>query len=68
MVIDGENGYIFDPYEPEELALAMRQFLEHPELIDVMGKQSQQLIRSKNPLSAAQSFVDVISLVLEKRV
>lgn len=68
MVIEEENGYIFDPSEPEELALAMRQFLDRPELMDLMGKQSQQLIRSKNPSSAAQSFVDVISLVLGKRV
>lgn len=66
MVIDGKNGYIFDPFKPEELALAMRRFLEHPELIESMGKQSQQLISSKNPSSAAQSFIDVISLVLGK--
>ncbi|HEY9612721.1 glycosyltransferase family 4 protein [Allocoleopsis sp.] len=64
MVIEGENGYIFDPFEPEELAIAMRRFLNSPELIDSMGKQAQQLISSKNPSSAAQSFVDVISLVL----
>jgi glycosyltransferase involved in cell wall biosynthesis len=67
MVIEGKNGYIFDPFEPEQLAIAMRRFLEHPELIDSMGKQAQQLISCKNPSSAAQSFVEVISLVLGKR-
>jgi len=66
LVIEGQNGYIFDPFQPQELAIAMRRFLEQPELIDAMGAQSQQLIGSKNPSSAAQSFVDVISLVLEK--
>ena len=64
MVIEGENGYIFDPCKPEELAIAMRRFLDCPELINSMGNQSQQLISKKNPLSAAQSFVEVIYFVL----
>lgn len=66
LVIEGENGYIFDPHKPEELALAMRRFFEHPELIDSMGKQAEQLIRQKNPLSAAQSFAEIISIVGKK--
>lgn len=68
MVVEGKNGYIFDPFEPEELAIAMRRFLEHPELIKSMGKESQQLISSKNPSSAAQSFAEVISSVWGKGV
>jgi glycosyltransferase involved in cell wall biosynthesis len=66
MVVEGENGYIFDPHAPEELAIAMRRFLDCPELIDSMGNQSQRLIGNKNPLSAAQSFVEVISFVFCK--
>ncbi len=66
MIVEGENGYIFDPYDPEELAIAMRRFLDNPELIDSMGKQSQQLISKKNPSSAAQSFVEVISYIVDK--
>ncbi|MBW4547929.1 MAG: glycosyltransferase family 4 protein [Symplocastrum torsivum CPER-KK1] len=66
MIVEGENGYIFDPYDPEGLAIAMRRFLDHPELINSMGKQSQQLISQKNPSSAAQSFVEVISYVVGK--
>jgi glycosyltransferase involved in cell wall biosynthesis len=66
VIVEGENGYIFDPYEPEGLAIAMRRFLDHPELIESMGKQSQQLISQNNPSSAAQFFVEVISYVVEK--
>lgn len=66
MVVEGENGYIFDPYEPEELANLMRRFIEHPELIDSMGNSSRQLIGKTNPSSAAQSFVEAISFVLGK--
>lgn len=67
VVIQGKNGYIFDPYQPEELANTMRHFLEHPELIDAMGQQAQQLICEKNPSSAAKSFGEVIYSVLGRR-
>ncbi len=67
MVSDGTNGYIFDPYKPEELASAMRLFLDEPTLIESMGKSSQQLIAAKNPAAAAQSFAEVISYVLQKK-
>lgn len=67
VVIEGQNGYVFDPYNPEGLARAMRQFLDRPELIDSMGKQSLQLVTDKNPLSAAQSFAEVISFVLDRK-
>jgi glycosyltransferase involved in cell wall biosynthesis len=63
-VINGKNGYIFDPFHPEELAIALRRFLDDPQLIDSMGQQSQQLICSKNPSSAAQSFIEVMAKVL----
>jgi glycosyltransferase involved in cell wall biosynthesis len=64
VVMEGKNGYIFDPYQPQELASTMRHFLDHPELIDAMGQQAQQLIREKNPSSAAKSFGEVIDSVL----
>ncbi|HEY9633576.1 MAG TPA: glycosyltransferase family 4 protein [Coleofasciculaceae cyanobacterium] len=66
MVVEGKNGFIFDPHKPEELAIAMRSFLDCPELIGSMGNQSQQLIRCQTPSSAAQSFVEVIASVLNK--
>jgi glycosyltransferase involved in cell wall biosynthesis len=66
MVIDGKNGYIFDPYNSQELASVMYRFIDEPELINVMGNQSQQHIEQKNPAVAAQSFVEVISFVLKQ--
>ncbi|MBE9126897.1 MULTISPECIES: glycosyltransferase family 4 protein [unclassified Coleofasciculus] len=60
MVVEGENGYIFDPYHPQELAVLMRRFLDHPDLITSMGERSQQLIAQTTPQTAAQSFVEVI--------
>lgn len=64
MVIEGENGYLFDPHAPEELARVMYRFIENPELTVSMGQKSQQLIAQHTPQSAAQLFVEVTSSVL----
>jgi glycosyltransferase involved in cell wall biosynthesis len=66
MVTDGINGYIFDPYNSQELASAMCRFIDEPKLINSLGNQSQQLIERKNPAVAAQSFVEVIDFLLKQ--
>ena len=63
MVLEGENGYLFDPHNPEELAKVMCRFIEEPNLIAAMGKKSQQLMSQHTPQAAAQFFVEVISSV-----
>lgn len=67
MIVEGENGYIFDPYEADKLATVMRRFLDKPDLITSMGDKSQQLVAQTNPASAAQAFVEVISFTLDKK-
>lgn len=64
LIVEGENGYIFDPYNSSELAEIMRRFLDHPELIPTMGNKAEQLIAQTNPKTAAHSFVEVISSVV----
>jgi len=66
LVVEGENGYIFDPYNPEELAKQMRCFIDNPHLIVSMGKQSQQLIAQHNPEAAAKFLVEVTSFALNQ--
>ncbi|MBW4648742.1 MAG: glycosyltransferase family 4 protein [Kastovskya adunca ATA6-11-RM4] len=67
MIVEGENGYIFDPYDADKLATVMRRFLDNPDLITSMGDKSQQLVSQTNPASAAQAFVEVISFTLNKK-
>lgn len=66
MVVEGENGYLFDPHEPEGLAKVMCRFIEDPDLIISMGKESQQLIAQHAPETAAQFLAEVTSVVLDK--
>ncbi|MEQ9000326.1 MAG: glycosyltransferase family 4 protein [Coleofasciculus sp. B1-GNL1-01] len=64
LVLEGDNGYIFDPYHPEELAEQMRRFMNNPDLIVSMGQQSQQFIAQHNPEAAAKFLVEVTSFAL----
>jgi len=64
MVVAGENGYIFDPHNSQELAELMRRFIEKPEHIISMGNKSQQLIAAHTPESVAEFLEKVISFVL----
>ncbi len=66
LVVEGENGYIFDPYHPKELAEMMRRFIDAPELIVSMGHKSQQLIAQHNPEAAAKFLAEVTSFALSK--
>jgi glycosyltransferase involved in cell wall biosynthesis len=64
MVVEGENGYVFDPHAPEELAKIMGRFIDEPELSISMSHKSQQLIAQHTPEAAAQFLTEVTSFVL----
>jgi len=65
LVVEGENGYIFDPYKPQELAAKMQQFLDRPELIKIMGDRAKELMSKTNYQTAANGFIDVINRVID---
>ena len=56
VVIDGESGYVFDPYDVERLAALMDRFIEQPLLIDSMGDRSKELSANLTPQKAAEFF------------
>lgn len=66
LVKTGENGYLFDPHQPQEIAQAMQHFIEQPEQIEAMGKRSIELIGQHTPEAAAQFLANVISEVGNK--
>ncbi|MGK7926914.1 MAG: glycosyltransferase family 4 protein [Spirulina sp.] len=65
LIKEGENGYIFDPRDPEELAEKMQSLLDRPDLIESMGGRSREIIARTTPETAARGFVEVISHVLQ---
>ncbi len=64
LVLDGENGYSFDPQEPQKLAELMHRFIENPDLIEAMGQRSQQLMMSNTPEDAAKFLAEVTSFAM----
>ncbi len=64
MVVEGENGYIFDPYQPENLAKMMKNFIDNPSLITSMGLCSKQLIAQHTPEAAANFLIEIVNVVL----
>jgi glycosyltransferase involved in cell wall biosynthesis len=67
VVLEGENGFVFDPYEPEQLAGLMRRFIDDPRVIGSMGERSLSLIAPLTPQTAAEGLAGVVSHVLQSR-
>jgi glycosyltransferase involved in cell wall biosynthesis len=66
LVIEGENGYLIDPYQPEEIASAMRQLIDHPERISSQGDQSRTRMTAHTSPLAAQFLAKVTDVVLHQ--
>jgi glycosyltransferase involved in cell wall biosynthesis len=67
MVVDGVNGYVFDPHEPEKIAEMMSRFINDIELTKVMGAKSQEIMAPYTPESVCEFFTDVVKFVLKER-
>ena len=46
-VIDGVNGFLVPPRNDGALAQAMQRFIEQPELIERMGRESRRLAEER---------------------
>ncbi|MGL5926576.1 glycosyltransferase family 4 protein [Chroococcidiopsis sp.] len=64
LIVNGENGYVFDPNQPEKLAELMRQFIDRPTAIEDMGKKAQQIMSQYTPEAASKCLTQVTNLVL----
>jgi glycosyltransferase involved in cell wall biosynthesis len=66
MIVDGVNGYVFDPYEPEKIAEKMRLFINNVELTKFMGAKSQEIMAPHTPDKVCNFFNDVVQFVLKE--
>lgn len=65
MVVGGENGYIFDPFHPEELAKMLDYFIKNPDAIKTTGNKSRQLISEYTPKTAVDFLNKAISFAVD---
>lgn len=63
LVVSGENGYLVNPHDAQELADRMAQFILEPTLSDRMGQASTQIMTQYTPEAAAAFLADVATQV-----
>jgi glycosyltransferase involved in cell wall biosynthesis len=66
LIEEGKNGFVFDPYNPDELANYMLYFIQNPEKIHDMGEHSKEEIAFHTPESAAKHLSKVVSFAIGK--
>ncbi len=64
LVIEGENGIVFDPHQPEELAERMKLFIDDPSKAGRMGRRAGDLISGNALASAAAGLGEAVRFVL----
>jgi glycosyltransferase involved in cell wall biosynthesis len=65
MIVDEENGYLFNPNDPEKLAKLMSNFIDNYDLVNLMGKKSQQKINNYTPEKAGKFLADVVETIFK---
>ncbi len=63
MIVEDENGYIFDPYQPEILTSLMQRFIEDPDLSHRMGEKSRRIMAPHTPTAVTKFLTEVIRSV-----
>ncbi len=63
LVVDGDNGYVVNANDSNQLAERLRQLIDHPELVAQMGVRSQQKIAPHTPTAATEFLATVIQSV-----
>ena len=60
LVLNGKNGYTFDPASVEQLAAALEQFVKDPTLAGRMGSEGYQHIKQWGPEKFAEGAINAI--------
>ncbi len=66
LIVEGENGYCFDPHQPSQIAELMSLFIDKKISAFAMGQKSQQIIKQHTPEKAANSISKTIKFVIQK--
>ena len=67
-VIDGVNGFLIPPRDPEALIKAMERFILRPELIIQMGNESRKLVEERfDARKQNQKFLREIMMLYENQ-
>jgi len=59
-IVSGENGLLFQPDEPEDLARQARFLLAHPRQRDDYGRRAREWAQARTPGASAQAFLSAL--------
>ena len=63
LLVEGENGFMVPWKNPQALAEGMEKFIQHPELIEKMGKTARQMAeKDYNARTVAQGLIRAMRL------
>ncbi len=65
IMVEGENGFLYQPDEASELAECMSNFVKDPSLIRKMGQSSLVLMKENTPEHAIRPFNQALEKVLK---
>lgn len=67
LIVDGENGYVFDPHQPEKLAELMLWFMNNLSCIKDMGAKSKEIMANYTPEYVSTSLVKILEVALTNK-
>lgn len=67
LIIEGENGLTFDPYEPEDIKRAFFWALENRNQFKKIGELCKKIISRYSPEQAAKGIESAVRFAIEKR-
>jgi len=65
MIVDGQNGYLMQRLDKEQLVFYMQRFIEKPEIIRKMGEKARETASFYNHRIGARTFLDMIHNVTD---
>jgi glycosyltransferase involved in cell wall biosynthesis len=68
LIVEGENGYHFDPNQPQQLAKLMQPFIDSSEKVFQMGLKSTQIMEKHTVEKAAQFLTELAAKTVEAKV
>jgi glycosyltransferase involved in cell wall biosynthesis len=63
----GENGFIFDPRDPGELAHLMLRLIDTPDLVKKFGERSEEIMKPYTISNAVNALEEIIKHVIQKK-
>jgi glycosyltransferase involved in cell wall biosynthesis len=66
LVWDGENGFIFNPEDTDELAMLMLQLINSTDLVEKFGQKSAEIMKPYTIANAVRAFREVIERLLKE--